>query len=111
MLSKLKKISLTFSPKAFLLAVPAIVPFGIVEFLIFRISPSKTDCLCLPVVLSTKKEIYINFEDFTYTKLNSLTVLECRTNKLHYLVFKELSILYNKYFHFSSKNPLIIFGE
>jgi len=36
MLRKLKKFSLTFSPKAFLSVVPTVVPFGIQEFTFFR---------------------------------------------------------------------------
>jgi len=36
MLSKLKNLSFTFSPKAFLSVVPTVVPFGIQEFNFFR---------------------------------------------------------------------------
>ena len=40
-----------------------------------------------------KLKNYINFKNFTHTKLNSLTVLECETPKTYYLFFKEQLII------------------
>ena len=87
MSKKLNKFSFTFSPKAFLSVVPTVVPFGIVEFLVFRISPSKTDCYCLPVVLSTKEEIYINFR-VLLTRVKQFNCFLCKTTYSE--LFKEL---------------------
>jgi hypothetical protein len=90
-----KKFSLTFSPKAllFLRSVGSLIT-QILEFCIFRFFPSKSYVIfCLPVVLSKKEKNCINFENFTYTKCNCLTVLECKTTKTHYSVLKELVVL------------------
>jgi hypothetical protein len=100
MIKKLNNLSFTFSPRAFLSVVPTVVPFGIVEFLIFRISPSKTDCLCLPVVLSTKEEIYINFR-VLLTKVKLFNSFLCKTT--YSLLLKEQTTIILKYFHFSSE--------
>jgi len=93
MIKNTKNLSFTFSPKAFLSVVPTVVPYGIVEFLIFRISPSKTDCYCSPVVLSTKEEIYINFR-VLLTKVKQFDCFLCKTTYSELL--KELIPKYTK---------------
>ena len=44
----------------------------------------------------------INFKNFTYKKINCLTVLARKTPKTYYSVFKELYILYYVIFTFLS---------
>jgi len=60
MLSKLKKLVLHSLQRLYFPVVPTVGLCRLLEFLIFRISPSKTYCYCLPVILSKKEEIYIN---------------------------------------------------
>lgn len=104
MIKNTKNLSFTFSPKALLSVVPTVVVLNIIEK-IQEFLFSLGSLAYLHLVFDTgsylskkfttleKQENYINFEDFTCTKLNSLTVLECRTNKLHYLFLKELLLI------------------
>ena len=105
MIKNTKNLSFTFSSKALLFGRPDRSLLRDTRVLLsLGFFTSKTDCYCLPVILSSKEKNYINFKNFTYTKLNSLTVLEYRTPKTYYLFFKELiySILYT--FTFQEKN-------
>jgi len=88
MIKNTKNLSFTFSPKALLLVVPTIVPFRIQKFLV-----SLGSLVTLVLSINTtfeKQENYINFKNFTHTKLNCLTVLEYETPKTYYLLLKEL---------------------
>ena len=80
MLRKLKKFSLIFSPKAllFLRSVGSLVKNQILEFLFFRTSLGETYCYCLPVVLSKKEEVYINFR-VLHTKVKLFNSFTCKT--------------------------------
>ena len=101
MIKNTKNLSFTFSPKALLSVVPTVVPYGIQEFLFSLGSLDDFGYRSLFTTLE-KQENYINFKNFTYTKLNCLTVLECKTTKTHYLVFKELLNIILNYFRLSS---------
>ncbi len=92
MIKNTKNLSFTFSPKALLLAVPAIVLFRIQEFLL-SLGSSVTLVFGIYTTLEKQKN-YTNFKNFTHTKLNCLTVLECETPKTYYLFFKEQLITY-----------------
>ena len=107
MLRKLKKFSLTFSPKALLFGRPdrSLLRDNRVLFSL-GLSTSKTDCCCLPVVLSTKEESYINFR-VLHTKVKLFNSFLCKTT--YSLLFKEQITIILKYFRFSSKKPLIKF--
>ena len=106
MLSKLKNLSFTFSPKA--------LPFGRPDRSLFRdirvlfslgSFSSKSDCLCLPVILSKKEKDYINFR-VLLTKVKLFNSFLCKT--IYSLLFKELKIFYSINFHFSREKPLNI---
>ena len=115
MIKNTKNLSFTFSPKALLSVVPTVVSYEIQEFLF---SLGSLVSLYLVFVSGSylrkkfttleKQENYINFEDFTYTKFNCLTVLKCRTNKLHYLFLKELFYYYTNMFSLFKLKPLKI---
>ena len=93
MIKNTKNLRFTFSPKAFLSVVPTVVPFRIQEFL-FSLGSLVDFGFRSCITILEKQENYINFKNFTYTKLNSLTVLECRTPKTYYLVIKEQLLNY-----------------
>ena len=93
MIKNTKNLSFTFSPKALLSAVPAVFPFRIQEFL-FSLGSLVDFGFRSCITILEKQENYINFKNFTHTKLNCLTVLECETPKTYYLVIKEQLINY-----------------
>ncbi len=109
MLKKLKILVLHSLQRRYFLAVPSIVPYGIIEFLIFRISPSKTDCYCLPIILSIKEEIYINFR-VLLTRVKQFNCFLCKTTYSE--LFKELIIkYYTNILSLVKRNTLNILGE
>ena len=89
MIKNTKNLSFTFSPKALLSVVPTVVPFRIQEFL-FSLGSLVDFGFRSCITILEKQENYINFKNFTHTKFNSLTVLECETPKTYYLFLKEL---------------------
>jgi len=107
MISKLKQFSFTFSPKALLSVVPTVVPFRIQKFLVSLGSLVVTLVFGIYTTFE-KQENYINFKNFTHTKLNCFTVLECETPKTYYLFFKELITYYTNILSLLKKKPLIV---
>ena len=103
MIRKLNKLVLHSLQRLYFPVVPTVGLCRLLEFYFFRFFSSKTYCYCSPVVLSNKEKNYINFEDFTYTKLNCFTVLECKTTKIHYLIVKELQYYIQCIFTFQGK--------
>ena len=103
MLRKLKKFSLTFSPKALLFGRPnrSLLRDNRVLFSL-GLSTSKAYCCCLPVILSTKEESYINFR-VLLTKVKLFDSFTCKTS--YSLLLKELLVLYR----ILREKPLIIF--
>ncbi len=84
MFLKFKNIQRLASPKALVRVLPTLLfPFcgKLPEFLCFRFSLSRTYWNCLPVLLSGKRENYINSKSFTDKELNCLTVLPCLTTR------------------------------
>ena len=111
MIKNTKNLSFTFSPRALLSVGTTVVFYEIQEFL-FSLGSLVYSNLVLALSSFTtleKQENYINSEDFIYTELNCLTVLEYRTSKIHYLVIKEQLInYYTNILSLLKKNPLII---
>ena len=107
MLSKLKKFSLTFSPKALLFGRPdrSLNFIQILEFNFFSPFFSKTDCYCLPVILSKKEKEYINFR-VLHTKVKLFNSFTCKTT--YSLLVKELNNSIFNIFSLLKKNLLII---
>ena len=109
MIKNLNKFRFTFSPKALLFGCPNRSLLRDIRVLFsLGFFSSKSYCLCLPVILSKKEKNYINFKNFTNTKLNCLTVLECKTTKTYYLIIKEPICSIFNILSLLKRNPLNI---
>jgi len=87
MIKKLNKFSFTFSPRALLFRRPGGSLFRDIRVLFSLGSfSSKTNCHCLPVVLSKKEKDYINFR-VLHTKVKLFNSFICKT--MYSLLLKE----------------------
>ncbi len=94
MSKNIKQISLTFSPKALLSCRPGSSLFRDIRVLFsLGFFSSKTDCHCLPVVLSKKEKNYINFR-VLHTKVKLFNSFTCKTT--YSLLVKELLYIRQK---------------
>jgi len=98
MIKNTKNLSFTFSPKALLLAVPAIVPFGIQKFL-FSLGSLVDFGFRSCVATFEKQENYINFRVLR-TRVKQFDCFLCKTiysEFLKELLFKHYSEILSLY--------------